>query len=349
MYFELTTSPVSVLGHSTLIANGIWLHRSQDCSRYGYALGEHGGNFLHFDFLKQLNIQFSFYKDFELTQDLSQGILLSNIYNNQKKLPNNIIGATLTDQNLTFVYYDVKRFLKPSGGVDINQAVSEIESVLLENLTHLQQLTKKLYVAYSGGLDSGTIAWLCHKHRIDFTAVVDYRFANFWPNLPFDIEISNLTNTPGDTQFVWNSTVADHFYHPQFNRCIGGFYGDLALLHHGHVYNQSKDLVEEITDSEYDKTVVGSLQKFSSVTALLASVVKLHSGCEFRQWFDDFEIYDPYRDPRLLTAVLNLNLNDLVWQFKTAGIQKQILNNLEVDCWNFLCDYKNDYSKFQVC
>ena len=329
------------VGHST------WLHRAYQQNFYGYRLGSYGGNFVNFNqSISELEVEFSFYKDFVLTQDLSKGILLSNIDNQLTSVPCSVISAKLNNGEIKFTNYDIRHIFLNKALIDLTQAAAIVKNILIENLRSVAA-DRKVLISYSGGLDSGTLAWLSHYENIDFTAVVENRFKTTW-ELPFDCYYSKLLKTPSDPLYHWTSPTVDHFYHPALNGTVGGFYGDIALLHHRDLYYQSQHLTANNLEhyEHYDCLPSSQLPQFRDRNAMLSSIVKLHLRPHFRQWFDNFEIVDVYRDPRLFESILRLDIDDLLIQFKTAYIQKHLINSMSRECWNFLCDYKNDYSKF---
>lgn len=347
MYFEVTRNPKSVLPISDRIGNSTWLHRAYQQDFCGYQLGIYGGNFINFDQSRdELEIGFSFYKDFVLTQDLSNGVLLSNINRHLPAVSSGIVAARISSTEVKFTNYDIRRIFSNKVPISLTQAAVVVKRILIENLKKVAA-DRRLLISYSGGLDSGTLAWLSHHENIPFTAVVEPRLKKIW-NLPFDHCCFDLVDAPSDPEHQWSAPVAAHFYHSESNGTVGGFYGDLALLHHRDLYYQSCHLATTDLDmhEHYDRAPSSQLPKFQNYYSMLSSIVKLHMVPQFRQWFDDFEIIDVYRDPRLFETVLQLNVDDLLTQFKTAHIQKYLINSMSNTAWNFLCNHKNDYSKF---
>lgn len=347
MYFEITRNPNSVLPISDCIGSSTWLHRAYQQDFYGYQLGKHGGNFVNFDLSKsKLVVDFSFYKDFVLTQDLPNGILLSNINSQLPTVFNGVVTADLTDAEVKFANYDLRHIFSNKASISLEQAASIVKNILVENLKKIAT-ERELLISYSGGLDSGTLAWLSYYENIPFTAVVENRFKQVW-NLPFDHCYLDLLSSPPAPAYHWDTPIAAHFYHPESSGIVGGFYGDIALLHHRDLYYQSCHLTTTNLDlhEHYDRAPKSQFPQFQNRYSMLGGIVKLHMIPQFRQWFENFEILDAYRDPRLVETVLQLDIDDLLIQFKTAYIQKYIINNMSNTCWKFLCDYKNDYSKF---
>lgn len=349
MYFEITKSPKSVLPFSKQISKNIWIHQSHNLIFQGYRLDEHGGNFLEIIKTESgLQINLSFYKDFCLWQSTDQGILVTNIQCLELSLPQSTIQVTIHDEKITTKQYDLTTCLYPlSISCSKTTVVEQTKRILIENLLQLKLRCDDLYIAYSGGLDSSTLAWIAHQQNIKFTAVIDNRFKSFWPDLPFNCVYIDLIPDSGDCQFEWSGKTVKHFY--QIDQCVGGFYGDCTVLHHNDLYHQSSNLTQSDSINSYHPNQTSLLPRFKNTVQLKQGIIKIQSTPHFRHWFDNYEIFDPYRDPRLLATVMQLSLEDLIDQFDQAYIQKIILHNIDVDYHNGVCDYKNDYSKFKIC
>jgi len=348
MYFEITNSPISVLPNSTQITNNIWLHRQHTESMQGYRLGEYGGNFVYFDLLKlELSVDFSFYKDFVLVQNPSQGILLTNINHIGPTVSQTVVNARITSNGIVFNHYDMGYCLQNNKQSSKFMVMSNVKNLLIENIQEIKKYVDHLSIAYSGGLDSSTLAWVAYEQKIKFTVVVTKDFEHIWSNLPFDCKYCDLTLPANPPKFAWASKTVEHFY--QIDSCVGGFYGDVAVLHHNDLYHQSKNLIHHNSSNNYHFNTNSTLPKFSNSTQLKGSIAKIQLIPQFRHWFDHYVIYDAYRDPRIVKTVLQLSLFDLIDQFGSAYIQKYILTGIDARCIDFVCDYKNDYSKFDHC
>ena len=348
MYFEITNSAESALPISCKISDNIWLHRQQEHSHQGYCLGNHGGNFVNFDIKKSsLDVNFGFYKDFILTQDFTQGILLSNIRPELTPISSSMISAHVSNSEIKFKNYDVVSIFKKKSYQSLQQVAITVKNIIVDNLKKIQELGP-LTIAYSGGLDSGILALLAHSENLEFTAVVDPVYNLPVKKIPFSWCYSSLTKCNLFTLYSWPAVSAPHFYHQEFNRCVGGFYGDLSMLHHRDLFYQGQYLTTTNFDKwdHYDITPSSCWTPFRDYNSMLAGIIKLHLTPQFRQWFDNFEIFDAYRDPRLFEAVLQLNIDDLLLQFKTAYIQKYLIDNINFQFREFVCDQKNNYSKF---
>lgn len=360
MLFEITTSGQSTLPVSRQINSTVWLHTIDHKLNYGYRLGIYGGNFLNFKLgNSELEIDFSFFKDYVLSQDIESGVLLSSTNLHANKIKSNAIKAIVQpDNSIKFVYYDLKDLiLQRTEPVSLPEAICQIEKILVENLFELQQQTpnQSLKISYSAGLDSGTLAWLSYKHKIDFVALIDHKLRPKLNNLPFKTVVAEISN-PVDLSTInytsWTSFVPvnTYFCNPQHNNYVSGFYGDLTMLHIRHMYIQSRHFATvdlnkfEEYDLQLNKNNIYENLKFKKQQDLVNSIIKIHLAPHAREWFTNFETTDPYRDPRFLKIFLGLNVNDQIKQFKSAVIQKTIISSVGAECWNFMCRNKNDYS-----
>jgi hypothetical protein len=358
MLFEVTTSSHSTLPVSKQINQTVWLHTIDDRLEYGYQLNNYGGNFVKFKLVNNgLDIDFSFFKDFILTQDLTNGILLSSLHQHDKKINSSVIHVHIND-SVQYKYYDLKKLMYvPSEPVTINHAAVLIEEILVENLRSLQSQTPEmpLEVCYSAGLDSSTLAWLCYKHKIKFVAITDTNVSTKIPILPFETIVSTLTKPLEFNKNNWCGIVSDRYFcDPTHNKYIGGYYGDLVMIHNKFLYYQSKHLCTiDLDDIEqYDQRCdplddLHKSLKFKDRQQAINTVLNLHLSPSAQEWFLDLEIRDPYRDPRFLHILLGLDFNDLIKQAKSAVLQKIIINKIDYDAWNFLCKHKNDYKNLK--
>lgn len=358
--FEITTNQKSNLPVSRPINSDLWLHTVNDQLNFGYKLNDHGGNFLNFEFYKKsLLIDFGFYKDYVLSQDLSQGVLLSSTNLYKTKINSSVVHATTTpDNQIKFQYYDLKSLmLLKNSSISLTEAAAMIETMLVDNLSSLQKHTPDcpLKITYSAGLDSGTITWLCHKHKINFVSLMTLELSSRCNPLPFNTVISDMSTPRSANKFnrdAWQSFVVpnNHFCDVEHNNYVSGYYGDLTMLHLRSMYTQSKDLATvDLTDVKHydlrdDQDKHYQSLKFRNRQELINSIIKIHLQTHAQQWFMDFEIRDPYRDPRFLQIFLGLDVNNLINQFKSAVIQKTIISGVGTECWNFMCKNKNDYS-----
>ena len=81
MYFSISEHELSEFPYRTQLAPHLWFqsyYPIEQNQKFGYQLGEYGGNFVEFVFGdKEINVEFSFYKDFTL--GMGPGIVLTNI------------------------------------------------------------------------------------------------------------------------------------------------------------------------------------------------------------------------------------------------------------------------------
>lgn len=360
MIFELTTSAQSTLPISRQVNQTLWLHTADNRSNFGYQLNDYGGNFLNFDFCKNsLSIDFSFYKDYVLSQDLSQGVLLSSANFYKTKINSSVVRAeTTADNQIKFCYYNLKKLMSLSDNkISLDDAAVLVEDVLVDNLLSLlkQNPEQPLKITYSAGLDSGAMTWLCHKHNIDFVSLITNKFLTQCKPLPFDTIVSSVSTPVSANRFnraAWQSFVVpnNHFCDSEHHNYISGYYGDLTILHLRSMYTQSQNLatVDLSNVEHYDQRSESDAHyeslKFRNQQELINSILKIHLHPHAQEWFGDVETRDPYRDPRFLHILLSLDLNDLIKQFKTAIIQKTIISSVGQYCWDFMCKYKNDYA-----
>jgi hypothetical protein len=354
MYFEITTTSKSALEYSLELPNNQWLHTCwpvTDYSQVGYQLGQHGGNFVNFAIDTNFNIaiEFSFYKDFYLTHSPADGIILSNINDNLKKISNTVISAKLYNGKLKLIHYELTKVFNNHYPITFDHAVDQFEQRLLENIIQCTRLKTPTKIVYTGGLDSSTSAFVAQHHNVDFIAIVNSAHKKYWKQLPFtqiqysqDLAAPTCLTFPGPTNNIKSS-----FYQIEFDKSITGFYGDLVMVHNHTWFNQCAHLsTNQYRYPVYDKTVVTNATLIFDEVRSRIAILKNHSLPWFRHWFKNFEILDPYRDPEILKITLSLNFQDLVEQAATGRIQKQLLDKLGVDRSKFICDYKNDYSKF---
>lgn len=354
MYFEITKTSKSVLNHSIDLGNDQWLHTCWPLTNYtsvGYQLGEYGGNFVNISVGSNnlVLVKFSFYKDFYLTHDPDNGIILSNIAVHHKKIPNTVVSAELFNSKLKLIHFEVTKFFNIQQLLTFDQAVDRLEQHLAANIVQCAQKTNQTKIVYTGGLDSSTNAFVAKKYGVDFVAVVNQNHKKYWHNLPFDqVQYSHVQLCPEQppTQGLTDN-IKSSFYQKDFDQLITGFFGDLVMVHNHTWFQQcSQWSTNHYRYPVYDKTVLQHAVPFSNKIQAKAAVLKNHSIPWFRHWFDDFEILDPYRDPEILKTTMSLSFEDLVEQAGTARIQKQLIDKLGVDRHSFVCDYKNDYSKF---
>jgi len=293
-------------------------------------LGECGGNYVNFT---ETGIEFSFHKDFKLYK--TDNILLTNI----------VIGEEIPSDTLYFDYVDRKPIQYISyinDELSYTSILTRVYELLLENLRACHKLgaTK---IAYTAGLDSSTLAYITQYHQRMFDCVIDKTYEGRFKNLPFKYIIYEERQPRPNDDVDYGEYVRDSFY--QHDKLITGFYGDLTVTHNGDMYNQSKHLVE-ITTPLYDPKESKDYIPFNSREDITNAIYYINTHTYFRHWFPNFQILDPYRDPRLFEIIYRLNLKDLVEQIGTGKIQKNIIGSFNKEWVKNLCDTKNNYDKF---
>jgi hypothetical protein len=309
----------------------LWLSTTHEDTNYGYKLGESGGNYINFT---DQGIEFSFHKDFKLyTND---DIVLTNLR----------IEGTEVLSDILYFDFAQKNFVKytPALGDEISytDAILRVHEILLENINICYNLgaTK---IAYTAGLDSSTLAYIAEYHQHTFSCIVDKTYEGRFKNLPFKNIIYEERQTRPTDSVDYGECVRDSFY--QHDKLITGFYGDLTVVHNGDMYNQSRLL--HVTDKPlYDPKPLNNYTTFNTKQDIINAIYYTNIHTYFRHWFPNFQILDPYRDPRLFEIVCQLNLVDLVEQIGTGKIQKDIVSSLNKEWLNNLCNTKNNYDKF---
>jgi hypothetical protein len=111
------------------------------------------------------------------------------------------------------------------------------------------------------------------------------------------------------------------------------------------MYNQAKRLYETQLPL-YDPKEPNDYIPFNSKEDIINAIYYTNTHTYFRHWFPDFQILDPYRDPRLFEIICRLDTTDLIEQIGTGKIQKNIIGSFNKEWVNNLCDTKNNYDKF---
>lgn len=328
MYFTLSHNRSDLPFHTQI--DDLWLSTSHEPRSYGYKLGDCGGNYVNFT---DYGIEFSFHKDFKLYK--TDDILLTNV----------VVGEEVPSDTLYFDYVDRKpiRYVPVIGNeLWYHSALTLTYEILLENLRSCHKLgaTK---IAYTAGLDSSTLAYITQYHERMFECVIDKTYEGRFKNLPFKyITYETRQSRPGDG-VDYGEYVRDSFY--QHDKLITGFYGDLTVTHNGHMYNQARGL-HETTLPLYDPKELNDYIPFNNKIDIINAIYHTNTHTYFRHWFPDFQILDPYRDPRVFEVISRLRLTDLIEQIGTGKIQKNIIGSFNKAWVNNLCETKNNYDKF---
>lgn len=336
MYFVLSKTPNNILPFQRKLGK-LFLSLAYDNNFFGYQLGHHGGNFIKFH---DNIINFSYHKDYKLYSN--NDIILTNLEIDGVQLPNDII--SLRTNNLKTERYEFTQFSELSYNVVVNRTYE----LLLENLKECQKLTN-LKIVFTAGLDSSTLAFIAHAHKIDFTCLIDSRFKERFINLPFKhIQYVNFQASPDfDVSIGPKDNVREGFYQTENNMLVTGYFGDNCLLHNIDMFYQAK-LLHKNPDSInlYDKKQPSNYEPYKTKDDLLNAITYINTQNYFRHWFDNFQILDPYRDPRLPHLISRLDIDNLIDQIGGGKIQRDIIKSIEPDWLHLTCDYKNDYTKF---
>jgi hypothetical protein len=329
MYFTLSRNKSDLPFHTKI--DDLWLSTLHEPKSYGYKLGDYGGNYVNFT---ESGIEFSFHKDFKLYKN--DDILLTNLKIEGTEVPSDTLYFDYVDR--TPVQYEpilADELWYPS-------ILNRVYEILLENLRACHKLgaTK---IAYTAGLDSSTLAYITQYHQRMFDCIIDKTYEGKFKKLPFKYIIYEERQSRPNDDVDYGEYVRDSFY--QHDKLITGFYGDLTVTHNGDMYNQSKHLAE-ISTPLYDPKEPKDYVSFNSREDITNAIYYVNTHTYFRHWFPDFQILDPYRDPRLFEIVCRLNLKDLVEQIGTGRIQKNIIGSFNKDWVNNLCNTKNNYDKF---
>lgn len=332
MYFAITQTPNSILPNCRKFGD-VWLSSMTADNMYGYKLGDHGGNFVEF---ADDNIKFSFHKDFKLYRN--NEVLMTNLPIDGEEVSNDIIQFNINSQECHKKQFNYSE-------ISYNDAVKSITDILLDNIKTCVNIADPKIV-YTAGLDSSTVVYLAHYNQIDFCCLIHNKYKDRLPNPFTNVEYVEFQEYPKFNISVGPiENIKPGFYQAENNNLITGYYGDNALLHHRDLYYQSKHLCD-INIELYDLTPPSDYKPFKDKTDIINSVMYINTQNYFRHWFEDFQILDPYRDPRLLEIVLSLPLKDLIEQMGSAKIQKDIIKSMNHSWLNNICDHKNDYTKF---
>lgn len=329
MYFTLSRNQSSLPFHTKI--DDIWLSTSYESSSYGYKLGDCGGNYVNFTVT---GIEFSFHKDFKLYKN--DDILLTNLK----------IEGEEVDSDTLFFDYTTKQIIRytprTKDEISYTSVLAHVYEILLENLRacHNHGATK---IAYTAGLDSSTLAYITQYHQSMFECIIDKTYEGKFKNLPFKYIVYEERQPRPNDDVDYGEYVRDSFY--QHDKLITGFYGDLAVTHNGDMYNQAKELYQT-TLPLYDPVEPKDYPLFRTREDIVNAIYYVNTHTYFRHWFPDFQILDPYRDPRLFEMICRLNTKDLIEQLGTGKIQKNIIGSFNKEWVNNLCNTKNNYDKF---
>lgn len=328
MYFTLAHTKSDLSYHTKI--NDMWLSTSHEPRRYGYKLGSNGGNYVNFT---DTGIEFSFHKDFKLYK--TNDILLTNLKIEGDEVPSDTIFFNYQSKSIE----QYNRQIGPE--VAYTSSLSLVYQLLFENIqTCIKEGSSK--IVYTAGLDSSTLAFIAEYNQLKFDCLIDRNFEGQFKDLPFK-KIIYCARQVKPQGIDYGEYVRDSFY--QHSNAITGFYGDLTVVHNGDMYNQAKG-IHETTMQLYDPKEPNDYIPFNGKEDIINAIYYTNTHTYFRHWFPDFQILDPYRDPRLFETTCRLELTDLIEQIGTGKIQRDIIKSLNKEWVKNLCDTKNNYDKF---
>lgn len=317
--------------------NDLWLSTSYESKNYGYKLGEIGGNFVNFT---DNEVEFSYHKDFNLY--CNDEIILTNIEIQGSKIPSDVI-------SYNFINNEFKHFkFNESIELEYSMVVDNVYKLLLQNIQSCIILDEPKIV-FTGGLDSSTIAFIAHANGIDFTCLIDERYKNRFKNLPFkNIKYTELQQCPNFLiDYGPTCNIKSGFYQSENNMAITGYYGDNCLVHNSDMFFQAKSIHPDANKIfVYDRKSPSNYPAYKTKKDIHDGIRYINTQNYFRHWFNNFQILDPYRDPRLPELIMNLDTNNLIEQIGSAKIQKDIIARLDLNWLKLLTDHKNEYDKF---
>ena len=333
MYFSLGHTKNNHLPFHYNI-NGKWLSTAYDLEKqtlYGYK----PANYVEFI---DSQIKFSYLKDFKLMKN--DDIILTNLEIEGEYLPNDIIEYDINSESYSIYEIDI------SVELNYNTVKSKVFDILTENILNCVNLYDPKIV-YTAGLDSGLIAYIAQQHNIDFTCVMLPKYKDKFKNLPFKrIRYSEMQKGIG-IDYGRTDNIREGLYQHENNNLITGYFGDNTMLHHVDLFYQTEHLHPNSKSlSLYDNRQSNNFPKLNNKQDILNAVLNFNRACYHRQWFSNFQMLDPYRDPRLFETILRLPLVDLIEQFGTAKIQKDIMKSISMEWYDNLCKFKNDYTQF---
>jgi hypothetical protein len=237
MLFTISKQNIHEYPHCQTLVAGYKLYTNFEFTStnklIGYKLGDHGGNFIEFircD-LVGLIIKSSFFKDFDFYSDSNSEVLLSNnphYYKPTLRYRDTLV-FYIDGDNIRTENFSWNSFFQTTD--DTNQ-VLKIKERLIQNINTCHLLdSNKTKIAFTGGLDSGTLAFLVHHYKqFDFDCIVNQCHVEILDNLMFDnviIESSSVrTGILGG-----DANIKETYYQEYLNHTIHGFYGDCTLLH----------------------------------------------------------------------------------------------------------------------
>jgi hypothetical protein len=304
-----------------------------------------GGNFIQLtDILDGIKIRFSFYKDFDLYADHTNDVLISNDPRYKGvTLDNDIIGIDVIGNSFQLYRMDWKTYLNPNVTADRGKVLAALKNRLLHNIDICASIGRlPTSIVYTGGLDSSLVAFLFNQTGRPFQCIINEDWKNLWPDLPFQ-SISYRKPSISNHRWASKEHTKISFYESDLTDCLTGFFGDTAMLHNNDLYHQCTKLIDISGAEIYDKTSPADYPKFHHHSQVYAAIVKIMKTTRFQQWFENFRILDPYRDPNLTAIILELSWSDLTSQFGSAWVQKEMITQIDPSFLSMILKNKNEY------
>jgi hypothetical protein len=308
----------------------------------GYQLHTYGGNFVRIQkFRDCTKITWSFYQDFPLFQDLDQGILLSNdpFLQGQLVKPDNI-GLTIQEKSIFWTSMPWQSWL--TSHQSSQSVLDKLLQHLNANLSACLNISSRPHkIVFTGGLDSGLLAFMALHQQYQFDCVVNTYHKDIWKELPFSNICYRDSSVRSD---IWgpDKGICESYYDPDMSDCITGFFGDTAMVHNKTLYYQCSALGRPEVEI-YDREDPGSVPMFTNQFQAKKAVINILRSTRYRQWFSDFRILDPYRDPNITQLILSLPWPELCSQFGNAWVQRQIIKTFDPSWCDLLLKHKNEY------
>lgn len=345
MIFTIGTRNILQYPHShDLGTNGLTLYTQYPLSnwQFGYRLNRYGGNFVKFE-IDQLCVRLtlSFWKDFDLWQDATAGVLISNDTRmSGTPLPNDLVSVEIQPSHMCFEYFPWREYLMPESQ-SVAPILAHIVNALTANLQTCLTHSQNNKIVFTGGLDSSLLAFIALHRHWSFTAVINQTHREQWAQLPF-AQIDYARSTQRSDPWGESSHIKESYYDSGYDNCITAFFGDCVMLHNSTLFHQCRQLHDEVVEL-YDRTADPTAVILPSDLHVLAAIKNTMTNTRFRQWFADFTILDPYRDPDLLRLIMQLDKPQRFRQFGSAWVQRQLITSMDPAWAQLLCKNKNVY------
>lgn len=349
MWFSIDRSnqPQTNLEHVIDLGHG-WYFRSylplvDTVTKWGYDFqSPHSGNAVIVQQQgSRVVLDLSLFKDFDLVHDQRRGIAITNLdVPGADPLPRDTVHCEFHQGQLDTQKMSWKNLLGSRGSKTASEVKQKITQILQRNILSRRRYGNDLLAVFTGGLDSGTICAVLDSMDLDVRYIISESHMMYWPDL-------EPTCIVAKGSYRQENYSPYSFYHRDLSGALTGFFGDTVCLHNATLYAQSRDLISNDLDAEdlYD-VCPDNAQSFYHVLQIDKAIQNIVLSTKFVHWYPDFEIIDPYRDPEILQSVCCLDLENLVKQFGSAWIQRDIVREVAPEWLPRLCKKKNDYSQF---